>query len=450
MNTIATQAPHSVRRYAKVVTEIPGPKSKALAERRSNAVSDSVPVTLATFIEKADSNVLHDVDGNSLIDFAGGIGVSNVGNGNARVVERVQEQVEDFAHVCFAITPYEEYVQVCELLNEHAPGDHAKKSALWNSGAEAVENAVKVARSYTGRSAVVVFRNAFHGRTNLTMAMTAKNMPYKEGFGPFASDVYRVPMANPFGFAGTPEECAEATLREVRTMIDKEIGASNVACIVMEPIQGEGGFIVPAPNFAKGIRDYCTENGIVFIADEVQSGFGRTGTWFAIEHEGVVPDIITTAKALGGGLPLAAVTGRAEMMDSVHVGGLGSTFGGNPVSCVGSIAAFESVERDGLLEKAKNLEAIFRRRLEQIQQRHSVVADIRGRGAMMAIELADDSGPDAARAVAVQKWCHQNGALAIVTGTFGNVIRFLPPLSMSPEVLEEGLDILSEAFDATA
>lgn len=442
----------SLTSRVSLVTEIPGPKSRALLERRNAAVSDSVSAALQIFIERAHGGVIEDVDGNVLIDFAGGIGVSNVGNSHPAVVRGVKRQVEDFTHVCFAITPYEEYVEVCELLNQHTPGDHAKKSALWNSGAEAVENAVKVARSYTGRSAVVVFRNAFHGRTNLTMAMTAKNMPYKDGFGPFASDVYRVPMANPFGFPGTPEECADQTLTEVRTIIDKEIGASNVACIIVEPIQGEGGFIVPAPGFLQGIREYCTANGIVFIADEVQSGFGRTGKFFGIEHEDVIPDLITTAKALGGGLPLAAVTGRAEMMDSVHLGGLGTTFGGNPVSCVGAIGAFEAIDSGGLIERAAQMETVFRNHLERIRDQHPVIGDIRGRGAMIAIELRDPKTgePDADRTVRVQQACHRLGLLAVTTGTFANVIRFLPPLVAETDLLEEGLRILARAFDETS
>lgn len=435
-----------------LVTEIPGPRSRELWAQRNTAVSTAVSVALPIFVSRAWDGYLEDVDGNVLIDLASGIGVSNVGNGNELVIEAVQKQIRDFAHVCFAITPYKEYVAVCERLNAAAPGDHAKKSVLVNSGAEAVENAIKIARTYTGRSAVIVFDNAFHGRTNLTMAMTAKNMPYKHGFGPFASEVYRVPMANAATFPGPAEECTRQTLLTVRTILEKEVGVDNVACVIIEPIQGEGGFNIPAPGFLAGLRELCDENGIVLIADEVQSGFGRTGTFFAIEHERVVPDLITTAKALGGGLPLGAVTGRAEMLDRVHVGGLGSTFGGNPVSCAASLAAFESIERLNLLQRARDFETVFRERLEAIQQDHPVVADIRGRGAMIAIELRDPASglADADRTLRVQQECHRRGVLAVVTGTFGNVVRFLPPLTMPKATLEAALAILAEAFDATA
>lgn len=435
-----------------LVTEIPGPRSRELWAARNEAVSTSVSVTLPIFVTRAWDGYLEDADGNVLIDLAAGIGVSNVGNGNPLVAEAVTEQIRDFAHVCFAVTPYDEYVEVCKRLNAAAPGEHATKSVLLNSGAEAVENAIKVARTYTGRTAVVVFDNAFHGRTNLTMAMTAKNMPYKHGFGPFASDVYRVPMANAATYAGPAEECTPRMLATVRTILEKEIGFDNVACIIIEPIQGEGGFNIPAPGFLAGLRELCDEHGIVFIADEVQSGFGRTGSFFAIEHEGVIPDLITTAKALGGGLPLGAVTGRAEMLDSVHVGGLGSTFGGNPVACAASIAAFDSIEKYDLLGRARHFESVFRERLQAIQSAHPVVADIRGRGAMIAIELRDPAGgaPDPDRTLRIQQDCHRRGLLAVVTGTFGNVIRFLPPLTMSDATLEAALTILAEAFDATA
>jgi len=346
------------------------------------------------------------------------------------------------------VTPYAGYVDVAERLAELTPGDHAKKSALFNSGAEAVENAVKIARVATGRDAVVVFDHAYHGRTNLTMAMTAKNMPYKHGFGPFAGEVYRAPMSYPLhdGLSG-----ADAAARAI-DVIDKQVGATNLACVVIEPIQGEGGFIEPAPGFLPALADWCREHDVVFIADEIQSGFCRTGDWFACDHEGVVPDLVTTAKGIAGGLPLAAVTGRAELMDAVHGGGLGGTYGGNPLACAAALGAIEEMETHDLAGRAREVEALVRARLEKIAAEHPVVAEIRGRGAMLAIELCRPGTlePDAARAAAVSAYCHRQGVVTLTCGTWGNVFRFLPPLSISDELLEEAFDVVAEAFAATA
>lgn len=431
----------------RLVTEMPGPRSRALMERRGAAISAGVGGMMPVFAERAGGGVIVDVDGNSLIDLGSGIAVTTVGNAHPLVVERVQRQVADFTHTCFMVTPYAGYVEVCEALNRLTPGDHAKKSALFNSGAEAVENAVKIARAYTKRQAVVVFDHGYHGRTNLTMALTAKNMPYKQSFGPFAPEVYRMPMSYPFrdGPHGGDEVAAWAT-----TKMEKEIGGANIAAIIIEPIQGEGGFIVPAPGFLPSLKAYAAQHGIVFVADEIQTGFCRTGEWFACEHEGVIPDMITTAKGIAGGMPLAAVTGRAEIMDAVHAGGLGGTYGGNPVACAAALGSIEAMETEDLNARALAVGAIMRERLEALAAAHPSVGDIRGRGAMMAIELIKpgtmDPDPDLAGRVA--KAAHAQGVVTLTCGTYGNVLRFLPPLSIPDDLLREGLDIVAAGFDA--
>ena len=431
----------------RLVTELPGPRSRALMERRAAAVSAGVGGTMPVFAERAGGGVIVDVDGNSLIDLGSGIAVTTVGNAHPRVVERVQRQVADFTHTCFMVTPYSGYVEVCEALNRLTPGDHVKRSALFNSGAEAVENAVKIARAYTKRQAVVVFDHGYHGRTNLTMALTAKNMPYKQSFGPFAPEVYRMPMSYPF--RDGPHTGAEVASWATSKM-EKEIGGANIAAIVIEPIQGEGGFIVPAPGFLPALKAYAEQHGIVFVADEIQSGFCRTGQWFASEHEGVIPDLITTAKGIAGGLPLAGVTGRAEIMDAVHVGGLGGTYGGNPIACAAALGSIEAMEEEDLNARALAIEAIMRERLEALQAAHPEVGDIRGRGAMIAIELVKPGtlDPDPELAGRVSKAAHAQGVVTLTCGTYGNVLRFLPPLTIPDHLLREGLDVVAAAFDA--
>jgi 4-aminobutyrate aminotransferase/(S)-3-amino-2-methylpropionate transaminase len=433
----------------RLVTSIPGPRSQALQARKTAAVSAGVGVTLPVYVAKAGGGVLLDVDGNSLIDMGSGIAVTTVGNANPEVVAGVQKQVAEFTHTCFMVTPYAGYVEVCEALNRLTPGDHEKRSALFNSGAEAVENAVKIARAHTKRQAVVVVEHGYHGRTNLTMALTAKSMPYKHSFGPFAPEVYRVPTSYPFRDRGLKgPEMAQIAI----TRIEKEIGATNVAAIIIEPIQGEGGFIVPGDGYFAAMAEFATANGIVFVADEIQSGFCRTGDWFASEYEGVVPDLITTAKGIAGGMPLAAVTGRAEMMDSVHAGGLGGTYGGNPVACaaaLGSIGWMEANDANGL---AKSIEAVMLPRLKAMAERYPAIGDIRGRGAMLAIELVKPGtlDADADLAGALNRHCHSHGVVTLTTGTYGNVFRFLPPLTMPMHLLEEALTILEQGFeDAT-
>jgi 4-aminobutyrate aminotransferase/(S)-3-amino-2-methylpropionate transaminase len=433
-----------------LVTEIPGPASRALMARRNSTVARGISTTLPVFITAAGGGVLLDADGNSLIDFGSGIAVASVGNAAAAVASRVQQQVAQFTHTCFMVTPYEGYVEVCEQLARHTPGTHEKRSALFNSGAEAVENAIKIARHHTGRQAVVAFDHAYHGRTNLTMALTAKNMPYKQGFGPFASEIYRVPMAYPLRWPDGPEACKAEALGVIKSLIHAQVGEENVAAVILEPIQGEGGFIVPPAGFVAGLAEFCQAHGIVFIADEIQTGFCRTGDWFACEHEGVVPDLITTAKGIAGGLPLAAVTGRAEIMDAVHPGGLGGTYGGNPVCCAAALGAIETMESQDLAGRARRIGDIMLPRLRKLAETYPVIADVRGRGAMVAVELCKPGTlePDPGAAVAVANACHQAGLLVLTAGTFGNVLRFLPPLVIGEDLLEEGLDLLENAFAA--
>jgi 4-aminobutyrate aminotransferase/(S)-3-amino-2-methylpropionate transaminase len=340
------------------------------------------------------------------------------------------------------------YIEVCEKLNALTPGTFKKKSILVNSGAEAVENAVKIARHYTKRQAIVVFEHSYHGRTNLTMALTAKNMPYKEGFGPFAPEIYRVPMPYAFHWSGNQATITDDAIDMITSKIDKEIGAHNVAAIIIEPIQGEGGFIVPPKGFLPALSKYSTDKGIVFIADEVQTGFARTGNMFAVEHENVVPDMTVTAKGIAGGLPLAAVTGRAEIMDSVHVSGLGGTYGGNPIACAAALGVFETMEAEKLVERANHVGKILGDALRQMQSKYSVIGEVRGRGAMQAIELVKpgtkDPNPDAMNAIV--KYCQSNGVLVLTAGTYGNVVRFLPPIVITDELLKDALGVLEEAL----
>ncbi len=438
----------SIPQERRLVTAIPGPRSQELLARKQAAVPPGIGTTLPVFVTRAGGGVLEDADGNALIDFGSGIAVTNVGNSAPKVVERVQKQAADFTHTCFMVTPYESYVSVCEKLNELTPGDHEKRTFLVNSGAEAVENAVKVARLATGRQAVVVFDHGYHGRTLLTMTLTAKNMPYKQGFGPFAPEVYRVPLAYPFRWPTGPENCAEEAAAQAIDMIGKQIGAENVAAVVIEPIAGEGGFIEPAKGFLPRIAEFCRANGIVFVADEVQTGFARTGDLFACEDEGVVPDIICTAKGIAGGLPLAAVTGRAELMDRVHAGGLGGTYGGNPLACEAALGVLETIEEDDLVARARRIGDVMLPRLLSLSERFDVIGDVRGRGAMIAVELVvpGTKDPNPAAVQEVVKRCHAEGLLVLTAGTYGNVLRFLPPLVIPEHLLEEGLGILEKAF----
>ena len=433
----------SVGTERKVVTALPGPKSQEMHARRKNVVSAGVTNGYPVYIDRAEGAIIVDIDGNHILDLGSGIAVTTIGHAVPELVAAVSEQVAKFTHTCFMVTPYEAYVQVCEALNELTPGTHEKRSALFNSGAEAVENAVKIARHATGRQAVVVFDHAYHGRTNLTMALTAKNMPYRDGFGPFAPEVYRVPMSYPYrdGLSG-----AEAAAKAI-AQIEIQVGAKNVAAVLIEPIQGEGGFVVPAEGFLPALSKWTTDNGVVFIADEIQSGFGRTGAWFAVEHEGVIPDMITTAKGLGGGMPISGVTGRAELMDAVHEGGLGGTYGGNPVTAVAALASINFMKDRNLLGRAVELEGIIKTFLTDLAKDVTIIGDIRGRGAMVAMELveAGTTTPNAAAAKAIVKYCNDRGVVALACGTYGNVIRLLPPLVITDAQILDGLGVIADA-----
>ena len=432
----------------RLVTAIPGPKSLEALKRRTESTSAGLGMAIPVVIERASDAILLDIDGNQIIDLGSGIGVVNVGNASPRVVDRVIEQVQAFTHTCFTVAPYMGYIEVCEKLNALTPGTFKKKSVLLNSGAEAVENAVKIARHYTKRQAIVVFEHSYHGRTNLTMALTAKNMPYKEGFGPFAPEIYRVPMPYSFHWIGNQATITQDAIEMVTSKIEKEIGAHNVAAILIEPIQGEGGFVVPPLGFLPALSKYATEKGIVFIADEVQTGFARTGKMFAVEHESVVPDMIVTAKGIAGGLPLAAVTGRAEIMDSVHVSGLGGTYGGNPIACAAALGVFETMESEKLVERANHVGKILSDYLKALQAKYPVIGEVRGRGAMQAIELVKpgtkDPNPEAMNAIV--KYCQSKGVLVLTAGTYGNVVRFLPPIVITDELLRDALGVLEEAL----
>ena len=439
-----SETPVSAR---KIVTAIPGPKSQELHQHRLNNVSAGVGASLPVYIDHAHGAILTDVDGNQFIDLGSGIGVTTIGHTNEKVVAAVQEQVAKLTHTLFTVTPYVPYVRVCELLNKHTPGNFAKKSALFNSGAEAVENAVKFARKFTRKAGIVVFDHAYHGRTNLTMAMNFKAAPYGNGFGPMAGSVHHVPMSYPFrdpeGMTG--EEAA----RRAITYIEKRVGAEDLAAIFIEPIQGEGGFIVPAPGFLKTLQDWARANNVLMVADEVQSGVARTGKWFASQYEdGFEPDMLTIAKGIAGGMPISAVTGRADVMDAAHAGGIGGTYGGNPVAAAAAVAVLEQIEAGGVLERAIHIEGVMKARLAELQAKFPVIGDIRGRGAMIAIELVEPGtkNPNAAAVTKVVSHCHRNGVLVLNAGTYYNVIRFLPPLAITDEQLQDALNVLEEAL----
>jgi len=432
----------------RVVSAIPGPKSVELQQRRLAVVASGVSSAIPVFIERAHGAIVVDVDGNQFIDLGSGIGVMTIGHTDEAVVAAATEQLSKVTHAMFTISPYESYVRVCELLAEHTPGDFAKKSVLLNSGAEAVENAVKIARKYTGRSGVAVLDHAYHGRTNLTMAMTFKAMPYKSGFGPFAPDVHHAPNSYPFrdGLSG-----ADAAARTI-TWLEKAVGAGDLACVVAEPIQGEGGFVVPAEGYLAALQEWCTANGVVFIADEIQSGMARTGAWYASEHCGVVPDMVLTAKGIAGGLPIAAVTGRAEIMDASHPGGLGGTFAGNPVAAEAAIAVFDAIVSRDLLAEGARIEGVLKPALHALQLKYPIIGDVRGIGAMIAIEFvqAGSLEPNPAAVAAITAYAAQHGVLLLSAGTFGNVVRFLPSLAISDELLRDALSVLDDALASLA
>ncbi|MBN1320323.1 MAG: 4-aminobutyrate--2-oxoglutarate transaminase [Thermoleophilia bacterium] len=422
-----------------------------LHQLRFAAVPQGVPATAPVYAAKARNAVITDVEGRDYIDFAAGIGVMNVGHCHPKVVEAIKEQAELFSHTCFGLTGYESYVRLAERLDRLTPGSFEKRTFFVNSGAEAVENAIKVARYATGRKSIIAFEDGFHGRTYMTLSLTSQVDPYKVGFGPYASDVYRIPYAYCYRcplsltYPGCGCECASL----LQNAFDKHVTAGDVAAVIAEPVQGEGGFIVPPPEYMGKIKRICEEHGILLIADEIQSGMGRTGKWFAMEHWGVAPDIVATAKALGAGLPIAGVTGRQEIMDMVHPSGVGTTFGGNPLACRAGLAVFDIIESEGLLERAAVVGERIRERFRAMQARYPAIGDVRGLGAMAAMELVEDPGtkkPATDLAKAYRAKLYENGVVNVGAGTYHNVIRILVPLTIEDSTLDRGLDIMEQTM----
>jgi len=437
----------SVPQSRLLATAIPGPRSVALHAERLKHVTTGFGTALPVFIDRAEGAILQDVDGNRIVDFASGIAVTSVGASNPLVQEHVADQLSRFTHTCFMVTEYDSFTAVCRWLNEHTPGSFEKRTALFSTGAEAIENAIKIARSATGREKILVFDDAYHGRSLLTMAMTAKENPYKLNFGPFPAEVHRAPFAAPLRWPTGAQNATAEALAAVELILATE-GPETFAAMVIEPIQGEGGFIVPAPGFLPGLRDIATRHGIVFVLDEVQAGMGRTGTLFASDSEHVVGDLTVTAKALAGGLPLSAVTGRVELMNAVHAGGLGGTYAGNPLACAAALGVFEAFADGKLIENACKIEVAARMILEPLLSGTSVVADVRGRGAMLAVEFADRGtlAPRADIAKEIAARCHAQGLLVLVCGTYSNVIRLLPPLVIDESLMNDGLTVLRDAI----
>src|SRR5882672_8430149 len=432
-------------------TAIPGPKSKALADRRLRAVPRGLAHATPVYVAKAEDAVLEDVDGNRYIDFAGGIGCNNVGHRRPSVLSAIREQLDRFLHTCVQVTPYESYVRLAERMNELTPGKFPKKTLFVNSGAEAIENAVKIARAHTGRSGIIAFEDAFHGRTMMTLALTSKTHPYKAGFAPFPSEVYRVPFAYCYrcSYSKKYPSCDLYCARHLEDTFKRVVANEEVAAVIAEPVLGEGGFIAPPPDYFEVLVDLCHKYGILFIADEVQSGFGRTGAMFASERYGIEPDLIVTAKSLGGGLPLAGVTGRAEIMDAPGPGGLGGTFAGNPLSCAAALAVLDLFEKENLLARANELGERFQRRAHEWQRRWSIIGDVRGLGGMQAIELVQSQAtkaPAADETKKITQHCYEHGLITITAGTYSNVIRVLVPLVATNEQIDEGLDVLESAL----
>jgi len=435
----------------QVRTEIPGPKSKALLARREAAIPRGPHLVSPIFAAKSEGAWIEDVDGNRYIDFAGGIGCLNAGHRAPRVEAALRDQIGKFLHMCFGVTPYESYIALAEKLNAIAPISGPKKTMFINSGAEAVENAVKIARAYTKRPAVICFEDAFHGRTWMTMSLTSKTNPYKAGFAPFASDIYRIPYAYCYrcSYGLTYPSCDVACAHHLEDTFRRVVSPDSVAAVIAEPVLGEGGFMVPPKEFFPVVKEICKKYGIVFIADEVQSGIGRTGKMFAIEHYGVEPDLVTSAKSLGGGLPIAAVTGRAEIMDAPQPGGLGSTFAGNPLSCVAALAALETIEKDGLLARSTAIGKRFEERAHGWQKEWHLIGDVRGLGGMCAMEMVRDREtrqPADKETKELGRYCYEHGLVTITAGTFNNVMRILVPLVVADEQFEEGLDVIESGL----
>ena len=436
-------------------TPIPGPNSRALSERRAKAVPRGLSHGTPIYVAKAEDAWLEDVDGNRYIDFAGGIGCANAGHRQEAVVDAIRGQLDKFLHMCVQVTPYEGYIRLAERMNEVTPGKFPKKTLFLNSGAEAVENAVKIARAYTKRPAIIAFEDAFHGRTMMTLALTSKTHPYKAGFAPFPGEVYRVPFAYCYRCSYNLKypSCDLYCARHLEDSFKRVVANEEVAAVIAEPVLGEGGFVAPPPDYFKVLIELCHKHGILFIADEVQSGFGRTGALFASERYGVEPDLLVTAKSLGGGLPLAAVTGRAEIMDAPGPGGLGGTFAGNPLSCSAALAVLELFETENLLTRANELGDRFQRRAREWQRRWPIVGDVRGLGGMQAIELVkskETKTPATDETKQITQYCYEHGLITITAGSYSNVIRVLVPLVASNEQMDEGLDVLESALAAVS
>ncbi|WP_255549586.1 4-aminobutyrate--2-oxoglutarate transaminase [Corynebacterium sp. TAE3-ERU12] len=442
----STPTGHDIPQKRTLITDIPGPKSQEWTAFAEKNLPEGLKSGQHTWAQTAGGGIVVDVDGNHLIDLGSGIATTTVGNAAPEVAAAIADQAEKLTHTCFLNQPYTGYVELANRLNTITPGDHEKRTALFSTGAEALENAVKYARVHTGRTGVIVFDHAFHGRTNMTMGMTAKNAPYKQSFGPFPSDIYRAPSPYPFRWPGGAESAADDVLSQLELLVDAQIGAGNIACIVFEPIQGEGGFIVPPKGFLPRLVDFCHERGILFVADEVQTGLARTGDLFACEDENIVPDLMTLAKGLGGGMPISAVVGAKDIMDSAHRGGIGGTYAGNPVACAAALAVLDLIERDDLTNRARQIGQRITAAFEKAQANTSAIGEIRGRGAMIAVEIVGPDGntPDAARTADIARRCEQRGVIVLTAGTHGNVIRLLPPLSISDELLDDGLQILTE------
>lgn len=435
---------YTVPQHRKLLTALPGPRSHALQKRRTASVSAGAGTLADIYMDHGSGAILVDVDGNHLIDLGSGIGVTSFGHALPEVAAAAAAQAAKLTHTLFTVTPYENYVRVAEKLNAITPGDFEKRSILVNTGAEAVENAVKIARKFTGRRAIVVLDHAFHGRTNLTMAMTYRPWPERAGMGPFPGEIYSAPVSFPYRDGLTGAEAAERTIDYIVT----HIGAGEVAAFVVEPIQGDGGINIPAPGFFQRLSEFCTANGIVFVADEIQAGLGRTGAWFSIEHHGVVPDLVTTAKAIAGGLPLAAVTGRAEIMDSVQPGGIGGTFGGNPVSTAAALAVFDLIERDDLIERARQVERMLWQRIGHWPQTYDVVGDVRGQGAMFGVELVipGSATPNPAALRAIIEHATSHGVIVLDAGSWDSVLRLLPAVVISAELIDDAATVIEEVL----
>ncbi len=430
----------------RVRTAVPGPRSAEAHARREQYVSASVSSYQQIYIDRAEGSILTDLDGNEYIDFGCGIGVTSLGHGNPAAIEAMKAQIDRFTHTLFTVTPYELYVEVARLLAEITPGDFAKKSALSTTGAEAIENAVKVARSFTRRNGIAVVDHGYHGRTNLTLGMNYKAQPYSAGAGPRPGEIYRVPTSYPFRDGGRP---GAEVAREAIAYLEKVSGADNLACFVIEPIQGEGGVVVPAEGYLETIQAWCNENGIVVIADEIQTGLGRTGKLFASEHFGFVPDIVVTAKAIGAGIPLSAITGRADIMDAMPAGALSGTYSGNPVAAAASVEVLRQLAAPGAMDRTAEMGERLRAGLEELKEKHAVIGDVRGFGAFFGVELIDENGaPNVPAFKAVSKNAVERGLLVMAGGSDGHVLRLLPQVTITDELIDEALHILDEAFSA--